>query len=229
MSTGPARPSASEPPVLPSEPTSVLEVPAPAEEPSAEQFELAAEELAGAAAQAEAAAAPAAPTSKLVPRIVMAVAALVIVGIVGAGFLSQIRKSEVAVEADREPSAQQASDSADEPYDPLAGAMSVDALTGDTKARSELELFGSAPADGSTEFADVVFSSGGQKMGYIYLEFALVSRDPGEWYVATFDEGAGFYEFGIQKGGELVEVSQAQYGNPVAALRDGLSSWLGDR
>ena len=43
------------------------------------------------------------------------------------------------------------------------------------------------------------------------------------------DEGAGFYEFGIQKGGELVEVSQAQYGNPVAALRDGLSSWLGDR
>lgn len=42
------------------------------------------------------------------------------------------------------------------------------------------------------------------------------------------DEGAGFYEFGIQKGGELVEVSQAQYGNPVAALRDGLSSWLGD-
>lgn len=43
------------------------------------------------------------------------------------------------------------------------------------------------------------------------------------------DAGAGFYEFGIQKGGELVEVSQAQYGNPVAALRDGLSSWLGDR
>ena len=43
------------------------------------------------------------------------------------------------------------------------------------------------------------------------------------------DEGAGFYEFGIQKGGELVEVSKAQYGNPVAALRDGLSSWLGDR
>lgn len=42
------------------------------------------------------------------------------------------------------------------------------------------------------------------------------------------DEGAGFYEFGIQKGGELVEVSEAQYGNPVAALRDGLSSWLGD-
>ena len=42
------------------------------------------------------------------------------------------------------------------------------------------------------------------------------------------DEGAGFYEFGIQKGGELVEVSKSQYGNPVAALRDGLSSWLGD-
>jgi len=49
--------------------------------------------------------------------------------------------------------------------------------------------------------------------------------------VATIwvDEGAGFYEFGIQKGGELVEMSESQYGNPVAALRDGLSSWLGDR
>ncbi len=84
-------------------------------------------------------------------------------------------------------------DRSDEPYDPLAGALSVDALTGDFKARSEIELFNSAPTDGSRESADVVYSSGGQKMGYIFLEFALVSRDPGEWYIAVFDEGSGFY------------------------------------
>lgn len=130
---------------------------------------------------------------RFVARGVAVVAALVIVGIVGAGFLSQVRRPQVAVEADSEPSAELVSDPADEPYDPLAGAMSVDVLTGDTKARSEIELFNSAPSDGSMEFVDVVYADGGQKMGYIYLEFALVSRDPGEWYITVFDEGAGFY------------------------------------
>lgn len=46
--------------------------------------------------------------------------------------------------------------------------------------------------------------------------------------VAWVDQGSGFYEFSIEKGGDVLEVSDRQYGNPVAALRDGLSSWLGD-
>lgn len=47
--------------------------------------------------------------------------------------------------------------------------------------------------------------------------------------VAYVDQGAGFYEFSIEKAGQVVEFSNAQYGNPIAALRDGLSAWLGER
>ena len=47
--------------------------------------------------------------------------------------------------------------------------------------------------------------------------------------VAYVDQGAGFYEFSIEKAGQVGEFSNAQYGNSIAALRDGLSAWLGDR
>lgn len=56
-----------------------------------------------------------------------------------------------------------------------------------------------------------------------------VPVDMGTAVVALWiDEGVGFYEFGIQKDGEIREVSNNQYGHPVAALRDGLSFYLGD-
>lgn len=40
------------------------------------------------------------------------------------------------------------------------------------------------------------------------------------------DRGAGFYEFAILKNGEIMEMSEEIYGNPVAALRDGLTHYL---
>lgn len=46
---------------------------------------------------------------------------------------------------------------------------------------------------------------------------------------AWVDQGVGFYEYAIEKDGAIVEVSDCQYGSDVAALRDGLSYWLGDR
>lgn len=59
--------------------------------------------------------------------------------------------------------------------------------------------------------------------------FEAVTVDEGaRVLVVWFSEGDGFFEFAVEKDGSTLEVSDKQYGNPVAALRDGLSYWLGD-
>lgn len=80
-----------------------------------------------------------------------------------------------------------------------------DALSPDTHARMESDLYYSAPTDGSIEFSDVVYASGeDQGDGTIYLEFTLVSRNPAEWYITVLPTDVGYYI-------DYEEVSMSEY------------------
>jgi len=82
------------------------------------------------------------------------------------------------------------------PYegDDVAIEVDSDALSPDTHARTEDDLFSSAPSDGSMEFADVVYAGGGDgEDDVVSLEFTLVSRSPAEWYIVYVPIDLGYY------------------------------------
>lgn len=178
--TGPVQPSASQPLQSPDESASALDVPAPVEEPSPEDFELAAEELSPAAGRADtAAAAHATPSSKLVPRIVMAVAALVIVVIVGGALVNGISKA--IARADRQRAAAERQEAAAvEPDAEQEGSTD----SADYGGRTLEDLLGHAGEDGEPVYLEVNYPGGGEWYGGdVLLNFAIVG-EAGEYMVS---------------------------------------------
>lgn len=162
--------SRSESPQAPAESASVLEASAPVQEPTPEEFELAAEELSVAATHAEdTAALPATPPSKLVPRIIIAVAALVILGIVGVGFLSQIREGQRtgAVEERQQ--------------DQTAEPVGTEGAPTDSSTEFDFDpdqLLGYAGEGGVPQYVDIAYAGGSEWYGGdVLLNFVATGLD----------------------------------------------------
>ncbi len=88
------------------------------------------------------------------------------------------------------------------------------ALSPDTHARMEDDLFYSAPSDGSMEFSDVVYAGGGDgEDDVVSLEFTLVSRSPAEWYIMYVPIDTGWYI-------DYNEVSMSQFFDAINGASD---------
>lgn len=171
-----------------------------APEPTSEDFALAADELA-ASSELTPRSTPVAAFSKLSTRVVLIACVVVIVGVIGIGFLSQGGGRASTADLNAE-TADDAPVYEDEDYETTADRPldEVDpyTLSPDSHARMEMDLIGSAPEDGSVEIAKVVWLGGGMDADAMSFEFTVTSRDPAEWYQAYWGAYLPCYIDGIQ-------------------------------
>lgn len=128
-------------------------------------------------------------SSKNLARGLVVVGAVVMLLVVGTAVVSGISRA-----VDGASAAGQRVEAEDviEPDADGAPSADTDPISPDYHARMESDLFGSAPADGSMEFADVIYA-GGMIDSMLSLEFYLVSRDPAEWYQIVVPDDVGYY------------------------------------